>query len=396
MTRPAVRAAVGLVLLLAAASTPFAQDVERRKGFSIRITYPANQEVIFGKVKITAEVEAPDPAEIDRVEFLVGDKVIFVDRQAPWECFHDFGEESKSWVIRAVAYHREGISVSDVVITRKMSFGAFEKVNRVILWVSVTDKQDRFVTGLDKDSFRVFEDGRQQQIIDFYPEDRPITLAIVLDTSGSMLDNMDDVHAAARSFVDTLRPEDQALVIDFDDRVFLIQDRTPDKDALTEAVTSTEALGATALYDALHAAYRKLRGIEGRKAIILLSDGDDTSSQFSYKRVLEEAKANETIIYAIGLGTGVAKDVLREFAENTGGRAFFVKKAAELTGVYQRIAEELRRQYYLTYSTGIDTWDGHWVKIRVENTDSNLAVRARRGFFAVKPEGAQPAPAAAR
>jgi VWFA-related protein len=286
-----------------------------------------------------------------------------------------------------VAYHVEELTVSDAVITRKMRFGQFEQVNRVILWVSVMDgKKDEFVTDLDKSELRVLEDGKEMQVIDFYREDRPITMAILIDTSGSMHEEMPDVHMAAEQFVQTLRPEDQAMVIDFDDRVFLIQDLTTDHAELVEAVTTTEPMGATALYDALHAAYRKIGTIEGRRAIVLLSDGEDTASQFSYQRVLEEAKTSNTMIYAIGLGSifsGPRKNVLRELADNTGGRAYFVNKAKELAGVYHKIAEELRMQYYLTYSTDIDEWNGQWVKLKVDSTRPGTKARARKGFFAV-------------
>jgi VWFA-related protein len=362
---------------------PSAQDAERRRGFSITITDPPNQGIVFGKTHIAAEVEIDSLEDLDRVEFRVGDDVIFVDREPPFECLHDFGEVSKSWIIRAVAHHVESITVSDVVVTRQVSLAYVEKVNRVILWATVTDKKDNLITGLTKDDFTVLEDGKQQQILEFYPEDRPITLAILLDSSGSMRDQIRDVHQAASSFVETLRPEDQALVIDFDDKVFLVQDLTADHEDLTEAITTTQALGATAIYDAMHAAFRKIQDIKGRRAIVLLSDGDDTASQFSYNRILEEAKAHNVIIYGIGLGGGDRK-VLKEFPDVTGGRAFFVDKVSELAGVYERIALELRRQYYLTYSTTNDVWDGRWVKVEVDANDSKLKVRARRGYFAVK------------
>jgi Ca-activated chloride channel family protein len=142
-------------------------------------------------------------------------------------------------------------------------------------------------------------------------------------------------------------------------------------------------MGATSLYDAIHASYRKIGQIEGRKAVILLSDGEDTSSLFGYKRVLDEAKSSNTMIYAIGIGSP-DKGVLNEFAQVTGGKAFFVDKADELSAVYQRIADELRNQYYLTYSTSNQDWDGHWIKIRVDNLRQGIKVRSRSGYFAVR------------
>jgi len=379
-----------LWLCIAAIATVavFAQDVQRRRGFSITITQPAMQEVVFGKTKIAAAVEIDDPSLVDRVEFVVADDVAFVDREPPYEFYFNFGEEQRSWVVRAIAWHKEGVSVSDVTITRKLAFSNIEEVNRVILWISATDKQGNFITDLDQSEFKIFENDHEQRIIDFYTETRAITMAILIDTSGSMRDKIREVHGAAGAFVDTIRDIDNALIIDFDDNVFLIQDLTNDHEALKEAITSTEPLGATSLFDALHAAYRKIGQIDGRKAVILLSDGEDTSSQFGFKRVLNEAKANNTIVYTIGVGGGsIDRNVLQEFAENTGGKAFFVKKADDLAEVYQRIADELGKQYYLTYSTDNEDWDGHWIKIRVDSERPGVKVRARRGYFAVRKGG---------
>jgi len=382
---------LALAVLLLATSLPLAaQDAEKRRGFSIRIVSPEPDTFVVGRTNIRAEVRADTPGDVDRVEFLVKDKVIYVDREPPYECVHDFGDESKAWVIRAVLYHREGFTVSDVIVTRKLTIESFEEVNRVILWVTVSDRSDRLVGDLTQDNFTVFEDGAPQTIREFVLEDRPITMAIVLDSSGSMRDAMPEVHQAGAAFVETLRPQDKALVIDFDDKVFLLQELTADQGALKVAVTSTEALGSTALYDALHAAFRKLRGIDGRKAIVLLSDGDDSSSQFAFERILEEAKAESVLLYAIGLGE-VRKSILKDLSETTGGRAFFVSKASQLADVYRKIAEELRRQYYLSYSTTNKVWDGRFIKLEVKSKNPDWTVRARRGYFAVR-GGVAPTP----
>ncbi len=363
-----------------------AQDAERRKGFAVRIVEPENQAPIAGKTRIAAEVDIDDPRLVDRVEFRVGDETVFIDREAPYETFYDFGEVSKSWVVRAIAHHIEGITVSDAVISRKIPFGALERVNRVILWVTAVDERGNLIKDLTKDDFEVYENGRPMQVLEFTREERPMNLAIVIDTSGSMVDKIEAVHDAAADFVETLRPIDRALVIDFDDNVFLLQDLTAEHAPLQEAIESTEPLGATALYDAMHASYRKIGDIEGRKAIILLSDGEDTASFFSQKRVLEEAKASDTLIYSIGVGgaLGTARGVLRDFSEYTGGTSFFVKDPEELAQVYRRIADELGSQYYLTYSTDNDTWDGRWMKVEVKSERPGVDVRARRGYFAVR------------
>jgi Ca-activated chloride channel homolog len=384
-----VRRAAIVLAFLVVASLLQAQDTERRKGFSVTLTEPLNQDVVFGKTKIAAKVDIDDPALVDRVEFMVNEEVVFVDREPPYEYFHDFGESARSWIIRVVAWHVEGVSVSDVSVTRKLEFSNIEHVDRVLLWISATDKNDEFVTDLDRSDLRLFENDTPQEIIDFYAEQREITLAFIIDASGSMRDKIDQVHLAAGAFVDTLRDIDKALVIDFDDNVFLTQDLTSDHAALKQAIQSTEPLGATSLYDALHAAYRKIGKIEGRKAMLLLSDGEDTSSRLGYKRVLEEAKSNNTMLYTIGIeGDGTFdRGVLKELAEVTGGKAFVVKKAEELGGVYQKIAAELGRQYYVSYSTTNKTWDGHWVGIRVDPLRKDVKIRARRGYFAVRTSG---------
>jgi VWFA-related protein len=388
MNRATGRTALALALTLLP-QTAWAQDAPARRGLSVEITAPRDNEIVFGRTRIVAEVRIDDPSRLDRVEFFLGDRLLFVDREAPWEHLHDFGDQPRSWVVRAVAHHREGVSVSHTVVTRKVTLTFVEEVNRIVLWAVVTDRDDRFVTDLGRDSFRVLEDGKAQRILDFQAEDRPITMAILLDTSGSMREQMRDVHAAAGSFVDTLRDQDRALVIAFDDKVFLLQDLTADRNALKEAVTSTEAIGSTAVFDALHAAYRKMRGIQGRKAIVLLSDGDDTASNFGFERILEEAKLENVIVYGIGLGAGLGgsgrRDVLRDFAEQTGGRAFFVSKADELAGVYAAIADELRKQYLITYSTPNTIWDGRWIRVEVQSVPDKLKVRARKGYFAIKP-----------
>ena len=175
-----MRRSGGLVLAVLCLTLALeAQTPSRRPGFAIEITEPPNQSVVIGKTRIVAKVKIGQAELVVRVEFLVGDEVIFVDHEPPYEAVYDFGEESRSWVVRAVAYHRENVSVSDAVITRRPVFTFVEHVNRVVLWVSATDKQGNFITNLQREEFKVYEDGAEQQILDFYREDRPITMGIL-------------------------------------------------------------------------------------------------------------------------------------------------------------------------------------------------------------------------
>jgi Ca-activated chloride channel family protein len=369
---------------------PKPPDTHSRKGFSVRLTNPQTNDFRYGKSEIDAEVKASDPGMVEKVEFYVDDKLIFIDTEAPYRCVFDFGTEPRSWVIRVVAYHREGVTVSDTAILRKVVLNYAVQVNRIIMYATATSNAGarHFVLDLTKDDVVLEEDGVRQPILDFYREERPATLAVLSDSSGSMQAAMNTVHTASSRFIDSLGPDDRALVIDFDDKVYLLQDVTGDKDALRNAVTSTNAFGGTALYDALYASYRKLKGIEGRKAIVILSDGDDTASKFSFKHVLDEAKINDMIIYSIGLGTSFLdldlRHILRTLAEETGGRSFFPGKVDELEAVYKEISAELKSQYYVSYEPQNTVWDGRWRKIKLSSTRKDVDLRTRSGYYAVR------------
>jgi VWFA-related protein len=372
-----------------------APEVKSRRGFSIVITNPQTNDFRYGRSEIDVDVKATDPSAVEKVEFYVDDKLVFIDTEAPYRCVFDFGTEPKSWVIKATAYHREGITVSDSVILRKVMINYAVQVNRIILYATAVknDKEGKhYALDLDKGDMVLEEDGVRQDIIDFYREERPVTIAVVSDSSGSMQPAMPMVHTAASRFIDQLGAEDKALVIDFDDKVYLLQDVTGDKDQLRLALTSTTALGGTALYDALYASYRKLKSVDGRKAIILLSDGDDTASKFSFRRVLDEAKINDILIYSIGLGTSFLdvdlRRILRSLSEETGGRAFFPDKADQLEAVYKEIATELKSQYYVTYEPRNTIWDGRWRKIRLSTAKKDVEIRTRSGYYAIRRPGA--------
>jgi VWFA-related protein len=370
--------------------SPAPPTVRSRKGFAIRITTPARDDFRFGRADIEAQVSAADPALVTKVEFYVDDRLVFIDTEAPYRCTFDFGGEPRSWVIRATAFHREGVTVSDTIILKRVVLNYSVQVNRVILFATpiVRDGDLPFTGPLKKEDLVLEEDGARQTIIDFYKETRPVSLALVLDSSGSMQPAIEKVHGAAGRFVKAMRPGDRGLVIDFDEKVYLLQDLTEDKEALAQAIASTNALGGTALYDALYAAYRKLRSLDGRKAAILLSDGEDTDSRLAFRRIVDEAKLSDVIIYSIGLNTTVMdlalRKVLKTLADETGGRAFFPKGLEELEGTYERIADELGSVYYITYEPTNPNWDGRWRTIKLTAPGKGLDLRTRSGYYAVR------------
>lgn len=268
----------------------------------------------------------------------------------------------------------------------------------VSLNVTVADSQNRFVGGLDGESFTVYEDGVGQEITFFSRTSLPIALSLLIDTSASMEERLPVAQDAAVGFAQKIRSQDMAQVIDFDSRVEILQGFTSDKALLERAIRSTSSGGSTALYNAVYIALRELGKVKARsqdevrrEAIVLLSDGEDTTSLVSFEEVLELVKRSETSIYTIGLqprdqsalkGFREAEFVLRQLAQETGGRSFFVQQAEELSGVYGQIAQELSSQYTMAYVPKNTRRDGAWRRLLVQVDRPNVTVRTKRGYYA--------------
>jgi Ca-activated chloride channel family protein len=265
--------------------------------------------------------------------------------------------------------------------------------------VSVTDARGRYVTDLTKEDFAVFEDGVRQELSIFNHEDIPISLVLMLDTSASMDEKLPTARAAAIRFVGTLRPQDNAQIMLFNDRTTILQDFVADHDALDTAISRTEAAGPTALHNALYVALKELEKQKTqalrRRAIVLLSDGEDTASLVSDDQVLDLARKTEINIYAISLRPRRMQDrnavkfsqaahLLTALTQDTGGQVHFPNSLSELDAVYDRIAEELRTQYSIGYVSNNGRRDGKWRRIVVRvPTREELQVRHKLGYFAV-------------
>jgi Ca-activated chloride channel homolog len=271
-------------------------------------------------------------------------------------------------------------------------------VELVSLNVTVTDAQHRYVTDLDQSDFTVIEDSAKQDLLYFGKSNLPIALSLLIDTSASMEERLLVAQNAAVGFAQHVREQDLAQVVDFDSRVEIVQKFTNDKAALEAAIRATSSGGSTSLYNAIYIALRESGKVRARssedlrrEAIVVLSDGEDTTSLVSFEEVMELAKRSETSIYTIGLqprdatyqkGFREAEFVLRQLAQETGGRAFFVQKAEELSGVYGQIADELSSQYSIGYASTNFRRDGGWRKIQVQVARPNVTTRTRRGYYA--------------
>ncbi len=272
-------------------------------------------------------------------------------------------------------------------------------VDVVSLTVTVSDLDGRFVTDLDQTNFQVYEDGVQQNVTFFTKTQLPIALAMLIDTSASMDEKMATAQEAAIGFSQRLRPDDLAEIVDFDSRVNILQTFTNDAVELEQAIQQTSAGGSTSLYNAIYISLRELskaplrRADVRREAIIVLSDGEDTSSLVTFDEVLEQAKRSETAIYSIGLqsddsrsrvGFREADFVLRQLAQETGGRAFFPNEVNELSRIYQEISDELSSQYSVGYISGNPLRNGQWRRIVVRVDRESIEARAKQGYYASK------------
>jgi Ca-activated chloride channel family protein len=270
-------------------------------------------------------------------------------------------------------------------------------VEVVSLNVTAIDPQGRYVTDIAQEEFSVFEDGAKQELSYFARTNLPIALSLLIDSSASMEQRMENAQEAAIGFAKTLRVQDMAQVVDFDSRVEIKLGFTNEIDDLEAAIRSTSSGGSTALHNAVYIALKELAKVKAknpdeirRQAIVVLSDGEDTSSLVSFEEVLELAKRSETAIYAIGLqpretsalkGFREAEFVLRQLAQETGGRAFFAKQIEALKDVYGQIADELSSQYSMGYASKNPRKDGAFRRIVVQIGRPNVTARTKRGYY---------------
>ncbi|MBF84337.1 MAG: hypothetical protein CL489_07630 [Acidobacteria bacterium] len=297
------------------------------------------------------------------------------------------------FALAAVAVMGVGASATD---TQTPSFRT--GVDIVSVNVTVTNAMDRYITDLEQHEFVVYEDSVEQDLDFFTRSPLPIALALLIDTSASMERQIQTAQQAAIGFAERLRPQDLASVVDFDSRVTILEDFTNDGDRLERAIRRTAAGGSTSLYNAIYISLKELSKVRARttddirrRAIVVLSDGEDTSSLVGFNEVMELAKRSETATYAIGLrarehrgsrGFQEAEYVLQQLSRETGGRAFFPESLGELSGVYSQIADELSSQYTIGYTPKNPAHDGGWRRILVRVNRSSMTARTKQGYYA--------------
>jgi Ca-activated chloride channel family protein len=267
----------------------------------------------------------------------------------------------------------------------------------VPLYVTVTDAQGRLVPDLTKDDFQILDNTAPQEIALFDNSVRPITAVVMLDTSGSMTMNLELVKQAAEQFVIRLLPDDKAKVGAFNDKIeFGAEEFTNDRDELAASIRDLDFGNATRLWDAVDASIDQLQGVDTRRVVVVFTDGDDTGSRTSLGRVTDRARADEVMVYAIGLESvmqpgGMGRVIrtrpdrgLRRLAEETGGGYFELKKTEELGPTFTRVAAELHSQYLLGFTP--KNLDGKIHRLDVKSpTKPELKPRARKSYLAIPP-----------
>ncbi len=267
-------------------------------------------------------------------------------------------------------------------------------VDLVELRASVRDRAGHFVPGLSQQDFEVYEGGVRQTVRVFGQEDVPVTIGLVVDHSGSMRRKLDDVTAAARTFVESSSPNDEMFVVNFNEKVTLglpasisFSNRS---DELARAISNTRASGLTALYDAIALAQQRLQsGSSEKKALVVISDGRDNASIHTLPQVLKTAQQSNALIYTIGIFDALDNDgnpaVLRRLANATGGEAFFPRELPDVVAACGSIASEIRHQYTIGYVSSNPARSGGYRSIRVTARSpgkGKLTVRTRAGYLA--------------
>ena len=358
-----------------------------RGALRVRITEPRPGTVSKGQVQAKAQVVVPEERRVEKVEFLLGATVIASLDKPPWEAPVTVPEGGELAYLTVTAELDDGSRAEDVRFLNNPQFLEEVDVNLVELYTTVTDNAGGLVSGLQADDFQVFEEGRRQELAKFeLVNNLPLTIGLALDTSGSMSNALYEARRAAAGFLDEIvTRRDRCFALGFADHPFLLMPPTNDVDAVARSLEGLLADGFTSLHDALVHALYYFRGFRGRKALVLLSDGDDTSSNLTFAQALEYSRYSGVVIYTIGLDVnglnlGV-RDKLKELSRETGGRSFFIKKAEELADVYQAIENELRSQYLLAYASDRQGADDGYRTVEVKMKKRSMKARTARGYY---------------
>ncbi len=355
--------------------------------FSIRLIEPQPGKRYVRSVRVHAEVEVPEGDRLDRVELYLNDDRLATLFQPPFEHPLLLDGSSDIAYVRAVAYLADGNSTEHAVFINAPDYVDDFQVDFVELYTTVVTRKGDFVEDLREEEITVLEDGVEQEIRRFEKvRDLPIIAGLVIDASTSMADVLYDVRRAAHRFLETvLTPKDRAAVMTFNDAPQLVVKFTSDAEVLAGGLSGLVAEGETALYDSVIFALHYLSGGGGKRALVLLTDGEDSSSTYSFEDAIGFARHTGVAIYIIGLGLPSdpqSRSHVRQLAGETGGESFFIDRVEQLGRVYDAIQHELRSQYLIGYQSSQSTKPSdefRRVEVRLER--KGVEAKTIRGYF---------------
>ncbi|HSS48868.1 MAG TPA: VWA domain-containing protein [Thermoanaerobaculia bacterium] len=352
--------------------------------FRVRLAEPQRGKRYESSLLARAEVDAPEGEGIERVELFLNESKIATLYQPPYVHPVVLPRGEPVAYVRAVAYLTDGHSTENVVFVNAPENLEEMNVDLVELYTTVLDRDGHPVTsGLAAKDFGVTEDGARQQIVRCdRVTDMPIHAAVAIDISASMEKSLPKAQEAALRFLEgTVKPRDRAAVITFNDHPNLVVKFTRDLKDLAGGLAGLKAERGTALYDSLVYSFYTFNGLKGRRALLLLSDGRDEGSRFTWDETLEFARRAGVTVYTIGLGEDVEKAKLKRLSEETGGRAFFPRDAAELPAIYSAIEEELRSQYLIAYQSATVRKDQGFRTVDLKVVKPGLEAKTIRGYY---------------
>jgi Ca-activated chloride channel family protein len=382
MSLPAA-ALLGLLTAVVAHANAFQQSAPAAPP-RVEVLSPQDGAYVSGDTRLRARIEPSSP--VLGITFFVDGRPVCARAAEPFECEWDAGREIAAHQVRLVVDLADGGRIARTVRTRGLDYAETVDVDAVQVTVTVTDTQGKYVSGIPRKAFRIFEDSKPQQVSNFSSEDVPLELVVAVDISGSMAPAMPKLKAAAKEFLRAVPSRDQVTLLGFNDNVFALTRGATNPEERARAVDRLAPWGATALYDVIARGIGMLGRQAGRRALIVFTDGEDQGSYVSLDDVERRLQASDVTLYMIGQGRGTTHDYLRRVMERlvtpTGGRAFSTDSIDALRLAFGDLLEELSHQYLLGYQSTNARRDEAWREIKVE-VDGYSGVRARQGYRAV-------------
>jgi Ca-activated chloride channel family protein len=341
-----------------------------------------------GKVRVKVAVQSISGGVAQKVDLFLDEKKIGTWTSPPYETTIPFNQYAKANYLRATAVSEDGREANDMRMLRGPNTTVESvRVDVVQLHVSALDKAGHFVKGLGKDDFSIREDGRPEAVSGFEVADNlPLNIGLVVDASGSMEKGMPFVHeASAELFKSLMREKDHGFVIEFRDRPRFLQELTSDTNSLQRAARDVKAEGATALYDAMVLGLYQFRTLQGRKALIVVTDGDDNRSHVEYETLLRYARSAGAPIYFIAVNIPMtdfkSKRITKAIATESGGEVCSIGNANKMGEVTKRIEEELRSQSIVAFRSDSPKPAGEYREVAVTTPKPGITLRTIRGYI---------------